>query len=63
MSGWQVAHAEFVLLWMTFLAIIYTDLETGIAAGVIFSVFYFAYCYSVVCIQLSSVRDSIYIKD
>ena len=50
MFGWQVAHAEFVLLWMTFLAIIYTDLETGIAAGVIFSVFYFAYCYSVVCI-------------
>ncbi len=31
---------------MTFLAIIYTDLERGIAAGVIFSVFYFAFSYA-----------------
>ncbi len=41
-----MARAEFVLLWMTFLAIIYTDLERGIAAGVIFSVFYFAFSYA-----------------
>ena len=42
----QVSRAEFILLWMTFVAIIYTDLETGIFAGVVFSVFYFAYSYA-----------------
>ena len=51
-DGMQVARPEFVLLWMTFLAIIYSDLQTGILAGVIFSVVYFAYRYSVVCAQL-----------
>lgn len=41
-----MSRAEFILLWMTFVAIIYTDLETGIFAGVVFSVFYFAYSYA-----------------
>ncbi|KAK9845896.1 hypothetical protein WJX81_005443 [Elliptochloris bilobata] len=51
----KVARAEFVLLWMTFLAIIYTDLETGIGAGVIFSVVYFAYSYAKVTVRASAV--------
>ncbi len=36
---------------MTFLAIIATDLLTGIFAGVMFSVVYFAYRYSLVSIS------------
>ncbi len=47
----QVSRAEFILLWMTFVAIIYTDLETGIFAGVVFSVFYFAYSYAKVHLE------------
>jgi MFS superfamily sulfate permease-like transporter len=39
---------------MTFLAIIATDLLTGIFAGVMFSVVYFAYRYSLVRRPVSS---------
>lgn len=42
----QVTRAEFVLLWATYLAIMYTDLERGIGAGIVMATLYFAYSYA-----------------
>ena len=42
----QVARSEYVLLWLTFLSVIYSDLQTGILAGILYSVVFFAYRYS-----------------
>ena len=42
----QVTRMEFVLLWATYLAIMYTDLERGIGAGVVMATLYFAYSYA-----------------
>ena len=35
-----------MLLWLTFLSVIYSDLQTGILAGILYSVVFFAYRYS-----------------
>ena len=43
---WQVARSEYVLLWLTFLSVIYSDLQSGILAGILYSVVFFAYRYS-----------------
>ncbi len=37
---------EFLLLWATYLAIMYTDLERGIGAGIVMATLYFAYSYA-----------------
>jgi SulP family sulfate permease len=49
MLVWQVTRMEFVLLWATYLAIMYTDLERGIGAGIVMATLYFAYSYAQVC--------------
>lgn len=40
---------EFLLLWATYLAIMYTDLERGIGAGIVMATLYFAYSYAQAC--------------
>jgi hypothetical protein len=42
----QVTRAEFALLWATYLAIMFTDLETGIGIGIVLATFYFAISYA-----------------
>ncbi|KAK9867709.1 hypothetical protein WJX84_006943 [Apatococcus fuscideae] len=42
----RVGRAEYVLLWATFLAIVNTNLEVGIAAGIVAATLYFAYAYA-----------------
>ena len=42
----QVTRMEFALLWATYLAIMYTDLERGIGAGIVMATLYFAYSYA-----------------
>ena len=42
----QVTRAEFVLLWATYLAIMFTSLEAGIGIGIILATFYFAFSYA-----------------
>ena len=37
---------EFALLWATYLAIMYSDLERGIGAGIVMATLYFAYSYA-----------------
>jgi MFS superfamily sulfate permease-like transporter len=37
---------EYVLLWATYLAIMYSDLERGIGAGIVMATLYFAYSYA-----------------
>ena len=42
----QVTRMEYVLLWLTYLAIMYSDLESGIGAGIVMATLYFAYSYA-----------------
>ena len=42
----QVTRMEYVLLWATYLAIMYSDLESGIGAGIVMATLYFAYSYA-----------------
>ena len=42
----QVTRAEFVLLWATYLAIMFSSLEAGIGIGIILATFYFAFSYA-----------------
>lgn len=42
----QVTRSEFVLLWGTYLAIMYAGLEAGIGAGIVFATLYFAFVYA-----------------
>ena len=42
----QVTRSEFVLLWATYLAIMYAGLEAGIGAGILLSTLYFAFAYA-----------------
>ncbi|KAK9845864.1 hypothetical protein WJX81_004564 [Elliptochloris bilobata] len=51
----KVARSEFVLLWMTFLSVVYSDLQTGILAGMLYSVIFFAYRYSQVTVKASAI--------
>ena len=44
--GAQVTKVEFALLWATYLAIMYSDLERGIGAGIVMATLYFAYSYA-----------------
>jgi hypothetical protein len=54
-SGWQVTRMEFLLLWATYLAIMYTDLERGIGAGIVMATLYFAYSYAQACLPLATI--------
>ncbi|MEW5305292.1 MAG: hypothetical protein WDW36_007844 [Sanguina aurantia] len=42
----KLSFPEYILLWFTFAAIMYTGLEVGIAAGLVLACFYFAYQYA-----------------
>ena len=42
----QVTRSEFVLLWATYLAVMYGGLQAGIGAGIVFSTLYFAWAYA-----------------
>lgn len=46
---------EFLLLWATYLAIMYTDLERGIGAGIVMATLYFAYSYAQACLPLATI--------
>ena len=48
-SGLQVLNIEFILLWCTYLAIMFTNLEAGIAIGFVLATMYFAFSYARVC--------------
>ena len=39
----QVTRSEFVLLWATYLAVMYGGLQAGIGTGIVFSTLYFDY--------------------
>jgi len=45
----QVLNIEFILLWCTYLAIMFTNLEAGILIGIILATMYFAFSYARVC--------------
>ena len=49
----QVTRSEFVLLWATYLAVMYGGLQAGIGAGIVFSTLYFAWAYARVRPQLA----------
>ncbi|GLI60655.1 hypothetical protein VaNZ11_002855 [Volvox africanus] len=51
----KLSRAEYVLLWATFLSIMNTGLELGIAAGIVMATLYFAYQYAQS--QVSSLRQ------
>ncbi|BDA44720.1 Uncharacterized protein C24H6.11c [Coccomyxa sp. Obi] len=51
----KVTRMEFLLLWATYLAIMYTDLERGIGAGIVMATLYFAYSYAQVTVRTFSV--------
>ena len=42
----KLSKAEYALLWLTFVAIMYAGLEAGIGMGIIMATLYFAYEYS-----------------
>ncbi len=48
-SYMQVLNIEFILLWCTYLAIMFTNLEAGILIGIILATMYFAFSYARVC--------------
>lgn len=41
-----MTRMEFGLLWGTYLAIMFTDLETGIGIGIVLATFFFAISYA-----------------
>eukprot|EP00884_Botryococcus_braunii_P017695 jgi/Botrbrau1/4609/Bobra.60_2s0094.1 len=47
----KVTRAEFALLWATYLAIMFTDLETGIGIGIVLATFFFAFSYARVSLK------------
>ena len=57
--GPQVTRSEFVLLWATYLAIMYGGLEAGIGAGIVFATLYFAFAYARVRLQCHFVASGI----
>lgn len=42
----QVLNIEFILLWCTYLAIMFTNLEAGIGIGFVLATMYFAFSYA-----------------
>ena len=42
----QVTRSEFVLLWATYLAVMWGGLQAGIGAGIVLSTLYFAWAYA-----------------
>ena len=46
LSFWKLSRPEYVLLWVTFLAIMYAGLEAGIGAGIVMATLYFTYEYA-----------------
>ncbi|KAK9811232.1 hypothetical protein WJX72_000395 [[Myrmecia] bisecta] len=54
----KVTHAEFVLLWATYLAIMNTSLEMGIGIGIVLATLYFAYAYARVHVTAFTVVPS-----
>ncbi len=52
----QVLNIEFILLWCTYLAIMFTNLEAGIAIGFVLATMYFAFSYARVRSLLASPR-------
>ena len=52
----QVTRSEFVLLWATYLAVMWGGLQAGIGAGIVLSTLYFAWAYArVSCPALASI--------
>ncbi|GLC59516.1 hypothetical protein PLESTB_001495700 [Pleodorina starrii] len=51
----KLSRAEYVLLWLTFIAIMDLGLELGISAGIVMATLYFAYRYAQS--QVSSLRQ------
>ncbi|GAX80746.1 hypothetical protein CEUSTIGMA_g8181.t1 [Chlamydomonas eustigma] len=45
-SYWKLSRPEYILLWCTFVAIMYSGLEAGIGAGIVMATLYFAYEYA-----------------
>ena len=46
LEAMQVLNIEFILLWCTYLAIMFTNLEAGIAIGFVLATMYFAFSYA-----------------
>ena len=45
-SFWKLSRAEYILLWATFIAIMWLGLEAGIGIGIVFATLYFTFEYA-----------------